>query len=54
MSRRTASIVLIAALVLLVAIKVTVNVTRCETFSGPLGFLRFTACEEEPLINPPD
>jgi hypothetical protein len=51
---RTASIVLVAAVVLLVAILVTVNVTRCETFTGPLGFLRFTACEEEPLINPPD
>jgi hypothetical protein len=39
--------------ILIVVLLVTVNVTRCETFSGPLGFLRFTACSEEPLVNPP-
>lgn len=51
MSRTVAVSILVIAL-LLVVLLVTVNVTRCDTFSGPLGFLRFSACSEEPLINP--
>ena len=51
---RTTAVALIAGIALIVVLLVTVNVTRCDTFSGPLGWFRFTACEEEPLINPPD
>jgi hypothetical protein len=47
------SVTLLLLGLLIVVLLVTVNVTRCETFSGPLGFLRFTACEQEPLVNPP-
>jgi hypothetical protein len=50
---RTMSTTLILLGILIVVLLVTVNVTRCETFEGPLGFLRFTACSEEPLVNPP-
>lgn len=49
---RTTSTVLIVAAILVVALLVTVNVTRCDSVTGPFGFLRFTACEEEPLVNP--
>jgi hypothetical protein len=49
---RNAALTLVALLAVLIVLLVTVNVTRCETFSGPFGFLRFTACEEEPLLNP--
>ncbi len=50
---RTMSVTLLLLGLLIVVLLVTVNVTRCETFSGPFGFLRFTACEQEPLVNPP-
>jgi hypothetical protein len=53
MSRAVSTTVILVA-VLIVALLVTVNVTRCETISGPLGIFRITACEEEPLVNPPD
>ena len=51
---RGATIAAIVAGAVLVALLVTVNVTRCDTFSGPLGLFRITACEQEPLVNPPD
>jgi hypothetical protein len=50
---RTLSVTLLLLGLLIVVLLVTVNVTRCETFTGPLGLLRFTACSEEPLVNPP-
>jgi len=51
---RGATIAVLAAGAVLIVLLVTVNVTRCDTFSGPLGLFRITACEEEPLVNPPD
>lgn len=50
--RRGTLIALIAIVAVIVVLLVTVNVTRCDSVSGPFGFLRFTACTEEPLVNP--
>lgn len=51
MSRST-SIVLLILVAVLIIVVITVNVVRCETYSGPFGFLRFTACTEQPLVTP--
>ena len=49
---RGISIILVILVALLIVLVITVNVVRCETYSGPFGFLRFTACTEQPLVNP--
>lgn len=49
---RSVSLVLLILVAAVIILVVTVNVTRCDTVSGPFGFLRFTACTQEPLVNP--
>lgn len=49
---RTVTILILSVVALLIIVVITVNVVRCETYSGPFGFLRFTACTEQPLVNP--
>ncbi len=49
---RNLTIALLALALVAVVLLVTVNVTKCDTFTGPLGNLRFQACTSEPLINP--
>lgn len=49
---RNLTIVLLALTLVAVVLLVTVNVTKCDTFTGPLGHLRFSACTQEPIINP--
>ncbi len=49
---RTVTILILIVVALLIIVVITVNVVRCETYSGPFGFLRFTACTEQPLVNP--
>ncbi|MGV8839878.1 MAG: hypothetical protein ACWA6X_06190 [Bauldia sp.] len=49
---RSATIIILLLVALLIILVITVNVVRCETYSGPFGFLRFTACTEQPLVNP--
>ena len=51
MSKNLVIVLLVVAIVVVVLL-VTVNVTQCDTFTGPLGFLRFSACTEEPIIDP--
>ncbi len=43
---------LLAVALLVVILLVTVNVTKCDSATGPFGFLRFSACTQEPIINP--
>jgi hypothetical protein len=45
-------ITLLVLVALLIIVVITVNIVRCETYSGPFGFLRFTACTEQPLLAP--
>ena len=52
MSRNMTAVLLLGVALLLVLL-VTVNVRECETTTGPFGFLRFTACTEEPILQPP-
>lgn len=50
MNRNVLILVVIVAIILVVLL-IAVNVTRCDTISGPFGFLRITACSEEPLLD---
>ncbi len=52
MSRNMIGVLLLGAALILVLL-VTVNVRQCDTTTGPLGFLRFTTCTEEPILQPP-
>lgn len=52
MNRNMIAAVLLGAALLLVLL-VTVNVRQCDSTTGPLGFLRFTTCSEEPILGPP-
>ncbi|MCW5713483.1 MAG: hypothetical protein KIT43_03065 [Bauldia sp.] len=51
MSRGVTIALLILVALLIIAV-IFVNVVRCETYSGPFGFLRFTACTEQPILAP--
>ncbi|MCW5719446.1 MAG: hypothetical protein KIS68_16630 [Bauldia sp.] len=49
---RGVTIALLILVALLIIVVIFVNVVRCETYSGPFGFLRFTACTEQPILAP--
>lgn len=51
MSRVTILTIIVIALIIVILL-ITVNVTQCESETGPFGFLRFTACEEAPILDP--
>jgi hypothetical protein len=49
---RGVTIALLVLVALLIIVVIFVNVVRCETYSGPFGFMRFTACTEQPILAP--
>jgi len=52
MSRNLTAVLLLGA-ALIIVLLVTVNVRSCESTTGPFGFLRFTTCTSEPLVQLP-
>ncbi len=49
---KTVIIGLLVVALVVVILLVTVNVTKCDNYTGPFGFLRFSACTQAPIINP--
>jgi hypothetical protein len=52
MSRNMTAVVLLGAALILVLL-LTVNIRTCDSWTGPFGFMRFTECTTEPLLQPP-